>query len=257
MVVVVEERVSPWPGGLPTPTRRAFFAQSKETARRGRPSRDASPDELAGRRDEPIVAHKVLHKLPRRRRALFGSNLQERETNERDRAQRSEVSRSMGLFEHDGERRIVSDRRTARNVRPPQRGLIVRRRAPASQRKMRTSLANADRRRPKSCSSRDLAHGQNWPRITSARLWPKFEWVSDRSRRKTRWGASISLRSRPSRDSKKNRRRIYLPRKCALPRVIQIGQSRAQRLQRGRFPERAPFRERGSLLSGRCTSVQP
>ena len=59
-----------------------------------------------------------------------------------------------------------------------------------------------------------------------ARLWPKFEWVSDRSRHKTR-GASISLRSRPSRDSKKNRRRIYLPRKCALPRVIQIGQSRA------------------------------
>ena len=63
--------------------------------------------------------------------------------------------------------------------------------------------------------------------VCSARLWPKFEWVSDRSRHKTR-GASISLRSRPSRDSKKNRRRIYLPRKCALPRVIQIGQSRAQ-----------------------------
>ena len=28
--------------------------------------------------------------------------------------------------------------------------------------------------------------------------------------------------------AEKNRRRIYLPRKCALPRVIQIGQSRAQ-----------------------------
>ena len=61
--------------------------------------------------------------------------------------------------------------------------------------------------------------GSAIPTGTLARLWPKFEWASDSSRRKTR-GASISLRSRPSRDSKKNRRRICLSRKCALLRVI-------------------------------------
>ena len=98
------------------------------------------------------------------------------------------------------------------------------------------AASKSDRRRRSQPDCRATARGTGNPisplfELGSARLWPKFEWVSDRSRRKTR-GASISLRSRPSRDSKKNRRRIYLPRKCALPRVIQIGQSRAQSVLR-------------------------
>jgi hypothetical protein len=58
-------------------------------------------------------------------------------------------------------------------------------------------------------------HGYSSP-MTLAWLWPKIQWVSDRLRRQI-WGGSISLLSRPSRDSDKIPAVSIYPKNTALP----------------------------------------